>query len=160
MPPVTHSAAMEVKHVDIQYSRGLQVNWGTINIPTIISVLGLLWYTATHTERQDSRLETLEATRVDWKEQVNSINSQIAPLGNMVYRLTAAEATIQNNNASVNQRIDRFNDTITSVRNDINKLSTNIEVMSNKLDNVLPMKKTDLNTPKNNLTPSSIPDGG
>lgn len=144
--------------MDIQQNRAIQVNWGTINIPTILSVLGLIWYTATHVERQDSRLDTIESSRADSRTDINqrfqAVDQRIAPIENLVYRMNTLETVVQKNNEAVNARIDRQTDALQDIRTSIGNLSTSFEVLSQKIENNLPLKKTELAGPSVPVIPS------
>lgn len=135
----------------MESNKTLQFNWATINVPTIVSVLGLLWYTATHTERQDNRLEGIETGRAEAKviydKRIEFLEMQVAKIGNLEYRMTTSEAKIDANNISVNARLDRFSDAFQDIRGSISALSTSFEVLSTKIDNALPLKKSELLIP-------------
>lgn len=128
----------------MESNRTVQVNWGTFNVPTLLSVLGILWYTATHTERQDNRLEISEANQVTINKAIDDLRAKTSVLDNLTYRMTTAEAKIDGNNVALNARIDRQTDALQSIRDDIGKLSTSFEVVSQKIDNILPRQKTEL----------------
>lgn len=136
--------------MDVQVSKGVQVNWGTVNIPTILSVLGVLWYTATHTATQDARIDNIEVSRAaaitDYKAELSVIRTEVAKISNMEYRLTTAETSIDKNNEAVNARIDRFSSALQDIRDGIGKLNTNYELLSQKWDQSFPLKKSELET--------------
>lgn len=123
------------------------MNWGTFNVPTLLSVLGILWYTATHTERQDSRLEMNETTQIDTRKLVEDLRTKTAALDNVVYRLTTLESVVAGNNVATNARIDRQTDALQDIRKGIGDLSTGFEVLSSKVDNALAPKKSELTIP-------------
>lgn len=128
----------------MEINRAVQVNWGTFNVPTIISVLGILWYTATHYERQDARIEAIESSRIARSTEINTsilgLQSKVAPIENLSYRLTVVEQGV----ADVNRRVDRQSDSMQGIRDDIGALSTKFEVLSQKIEGILPEKRAEL----------------
>lgn len=127
----------------MEVNRTIQWNLGTFNVPTLISVLGLIWYTATYSERQDARVNALETGNDNQNKTLEALGTKTVALDNVTYRVTLVEQGI----ADVNRRTDRQNDSIQSLRDDIAKMTTSFSVLSQKLDNVLPMKKTELAEP-------------
>lgn len=129
---------MNERPVAVEMNRAVQVNWGTFNVPTILSVLGLLWYTATHTERQDARIDAIEISRASRSIELNSsimaLQAKVAPIDNLLYRLTVVEQGV----ADVNRRVDRQSDSLQGVRDDIAGLSTKFEVLQQRIEAVLP----------------------
>lgn len=128
----------------VEQNRNVQINWGTLNVPTILSILCLLWYTATHSERQDSRLDAIEISRADsravYTKRIENLETAVRKQENLEYRLTTAEANIIANNTSINARVDRQGDTLMDIRDSIAKLSTSFEVFSTRMDGVFPKK--------------------
>jgi acetyl-CoA carboxylase carboxyltransferase component len=136
----------------MENNKVIQVNWGTINVPTIIAVLSVFWYTATHQATQDSRIGVIEdsraAAKMDYTKRLDAIEAdnvkQEARLGKVEYQATTNEANI----LAANERMDRYSDAIQDVRQSIAALSTKFEVVSTKIDNAFPFKKSELtNTP-------------
>lgn len=128
----------------MQQNRTLQINWGTFNIPTIFAVASVLWYTAGKQERQDSRLDAIEISRVQRSTEINKVlealQMKIQPVDNITYRVTVLEQGV----ADVNRRIDRVGDSMQSIRNDIGTVSTQVQLVNQKLDAIFPGKKADL----------------
>lgn len=131
----------------MESNRTVQVNWGTFNVPTLLSVLGILWYTATHTERQDSRLDINETALSSTSKLVEDLRAKTAALDNVTYRLTTLETVVAQNNANINARVDRQSDALQDIRKGIGDLSTGFEVLSNKVDTVLGPRKSEIVVP-------------
>ena len=135
----------------------LRVNWLNVNVPTIASIVGMAvlfmnWssgLTATQV-RQDARLEQIEESRAtkarETAEQFALIMTAIAKLPNLDYRLTVAESGI----VAANQRIDRQSDAIGDLRDGISRVNTSIEVLTQRIESALPLKKSalDITTPE------------
>jgi uncharacterized protein YoxC len=131
----------------MESNRTVQVNWGTFNVPTLLSVLGILWYTATHTERQDNQLDSNKITMESLQKSLDDLRTKTAPLDNVIYRLTTVETKVDGNNTAVNARIDRTADALQDIRTSVGALSTSFEVLSQKIDNVLPQRKSEILIP-------------
>lgn len=130
----------------MEQNRQITVNWGTFNVPTILSVLAILWYTATHSERQDSRLDSIEtsraASRVDYTKRIEALEMSDRRQDLLEQRITVNETNI----VATNARIDRQTDVLQDIRSSIGALSTNFEVLSTKVENALPINKSELGT--------------
>jgi uncharacterized protein YoxC len=138
-PPETHSArgrGFVERAVNMESNRTVQVNWGTFNVPTLLSVLGILWYTATHTERQDNQLDSNKITMESLQKSLDDLRTKTAPLDNVIYRLTTLET-----------KVDRTADALQDIRTSVGALSTSFEVLSQKIDNVLPQRKSEILIP-------------
>lgn len=121
--------------------RNIQVNWGTFNVPTIagmFAVFAAVWSLSGHLERLDARLDTIEQSRAnkaaEFNEQIKTINTAIAQIPNLTYRLTVAEQGI----VSVNARVDRMADALADLRDGIGKINTSLEVLTQKMDLAFP----------------------
>lgn len=133
---------------DMENNRTIQFNWATFNVPTILAVATVLWYAATHSERQDARLDAIEINRVARSTEVNkmleAMQMKVSPLDNLTYRLTVAEQGL----ADVNRRVDRVGDSMQNIRDDIGGLSTQIQLVNQKLDAIVPEDKLKITVPK------------
>ena len=132
----------------VESNRNVQVNWGTFNVPTLLSVLGILWYTATHTAVQDQRLGVIEdnrsSSRIEYVKRFEAIEADVRALNSQVGQVEYKTTTNEANIASANQRMDRFSDAFQDIRQTLGDLSTKFEVVSTKIDNAFPMKKSDM----------------
>lgn len=127
-------------------------NWLRMNVPTLLAIGGLVWYTAQNDARQEQRISAIEQSRVDRAREADqkfsSINTSIAamsqkvePLANVAYRVGVVEGQVQ----ATNERLDRFAETIVNsldlIRRDVNGLSTRVEVLSQKIDTITPAEQ-------------------
>lgn len=143
--------------MDVQYDKTLKLNFGTFNIPTIIAIAGVLWWTATKQERQDARLDTFD-TYIQTREKERTLRSaeinkvlealtvKVSPLDNLTYRVTVAEQKIDAGLADVNRRVDRVGDSLQGIRDDFSVLSSKIEVLTEQVKAAFP-KKAELDSP-------------
>lgn len=135
------------RNFPMENNKQVQFNWGTFNVPTLATILTVLWYTATHSERQDSRIDALEinnsASQASIARTLEALQIKTQPLDNITYRVTVAEQNIVANHASVNARVDRQSESVQSLSADINKLSISFSVLSEKIDSALPTQKSD-----------------
>lgn len=113
-------------------------NWGAFNIPTILAIASVGWLTATKQERQDARLDAIELQQTARAVEVNKLfeamQVKTVPVDNLVYRVTSLETGLN----EANRRMDRVGDSFQGVRDDISGLSTKFEVLSQKVELVLP----------------------
>lgn len=127
--------------------------WLRINVPTLLAIGGLIWYTADNNRAQLSRIEAIETSRVERAKEADAkfsaINSSLSalsqkvdPIGNVTYRIDRAEVQI----GETNKRLDRLAETIVNsldlIRRDVNGLSTRVEVLSQKIDSITPTQPT------------------
>lgn len=125
----------------------LTMNWLRMNVPTLLAIGGLVWYTAANNTQMHARIEAIETSRVDRSKEadakfagintaVAALSSKVEPLGTVHYRVGVVEGQI----SETNKRLDRLAETIVQsldlIRRDINGLSTRVEVMSNKIDSM------------------------
>ncbi len=138
---------------DMESNARVALNWGTFNIPTIVAVATVGWYTATKQERQDARLDAIEINRAARSAEVNkmleAMSIKVSPLENVTYRVTVLEQGV----ADVNRRVDRVADSMQGIREDIGAVSTKIEVLTNQLQQLLPgQQRANLNEPPKALS--------
>lgn len=135
----------------MESNKTVQINWGTFNVPTLLSVLGILWYTATHQATQDSRIGVIEdsrsASKVEYTKRIEALEAKAGKQDNIEYRLTSLEQKVDGNNRAINARVDRQTDALQGIRDTLGTLSANVLVISNKIDNALPIKKSELDLP-------------
>lgn len=110
--------------------------WLRINVPTILAIGGLVWYTAQNNAATYARLHALENSSAGITASVNALVARVEPLGNVTYRVQVLETQA----AETSKRIDRFSETIVNsldlIRRDVNGVSTRIEVLSQKIDSL------------------------
>lgn len=142
----------------MEQDKGVKVNWLTVNVPTIASIVGMgvlfmTWSTSLTTQlvQQDARLDQIEASRMARSKEVSdqfiAISQAIAKIPNLEYRVTMGEAAKD----AANARIDRQSDAITALRDDIARVSTSIELLTQKIENAFPPKRTSLDSIPNEL---------
>lgn len=123
--------------------------WFRVNVPTLLSIGGLIWYTATNDASQRHRLEAIENSQKDRavvtdekfatiKSDLALVSQRVEPLSNVVYRVTVVEGQV----SETNKRIDRFSESIINslelIRKDLSGISTRIEVLAQKVDTLSP----------------------
>lgn len=124
-------------------------NWLRMNVPTLLAIGGLVWYTAQNDAKQEQRISTIEQSRVERAKEADlkfsginasiaSLSQKVDPLGNVTYRVGVVEGQI----GETNKRLDRLAETIVNsldlIRRDVNGLSTRVEVLSQKIDTITP----------------------
>lgn len=145
---------METSHMDVQMDKTFRLNFGTFNIPTILAVAGVLWWTATKQERQDARLDTFDVyinTRekertlrsAEINKMLETLTTKTSPIENLTYRITVTEQGI----ADVNRRVDRVGDSMQNIRDDVGSLSSKIDVLTEQVKAAFPKKAELDNTP-------------
>lgn len=143
----------------METDRGIRINWGTFNVPTIIAIAGIGWAMAQKQERQDARLDAIEINRVQRSTEINKVleamQVKISPVDRLELRVTRLEEGV----ADVNRRADRIGDSMQNIRADIGLLSTKFEVLAEQVRASLPDKRAGLSSPPPEiLTPR--PNGG
>ena len=144
--------------MDVQMDKTFRLNFGTFNIPTILAVAGVLWWTAAKQERQDARLDTFdtyistrEKERTQRSAEINrmleALTAKVSPLENLTYRITVTEQGI----ADVNRRVDRVGDSMQNIRDDVSNLSSKIDVLTEQVKAAFP-RKADLDNAPPELT--------
>lgn len=140
----------------MESNKGIQINWGAFNVPTLIAVGTVLWYTATSNEQQNSRITATEtsidqintsrlARNAEINKSIEGMSLKIAPIDNMQYRLTLAESGV----ADTNRRIDRQTDTMQGFRENVGDLVTQIALLRQVIEQAFPEKAALLSsTPK------------
>lgn len=110
--------------------------WLRINVPTILAIGGLVWYTAENNATTNARLQALETSSSGITSSVNALVARVEPLGNVTYRVGVVEGQV----LETNKRLDRLAETIVQsldmIRRDVNGLSTRVEVLSQKIDGI------------------------
>ncbi len=136
--------------------RGIHVNWLRFNVPSIVAIVaaavGVMGYISSLDNRV-AKIETDSAMRSQLTDKsLDQVQTAIAPLNNMPYRVGILEAQA----LATNLRIDRFTEVITNtmelVRKDVNALSTKVEVLGTKIDALTPEKRTELDSTPPQLT--------
>lgn len=134
----------------MEQNTGIRVNWGQVNVPTVVGIVGLavmLWNASARVEQQAGRTTALETynsnlekdrlrRRSETDGKIEALQARTAPLDNAIYRITVAETGI----ADVNRRIDRQGDVLQALRSEIGAMSSKIDVLSEQVRASLPKK--------------------
>lgn len=126
----------------------MRVNWATLNVPTVASLItiasilgGLLWAQSARQERQDARIDTIErqfaAAVASDNERYKAGMEIVNQIPNIAYRMTVAEQGI----VALNQRQDRFSEAMGDLRDGISKVNTSIQVLTERIESAVPLKK-------------------
>lgn len=131
--------------------RGIHINWLRFNVPSLFSIVGAAVAVVVYVNTLDNRVAKMEDYRttrtmiVD--NRFNDIQTSLQPLVNLPYRVNVLEQQ----NIATNARIDRFSEAISTtmelIRKDVNGLSTKVEVLGTKIDNITPEKRAEISTP-------------
>ncbi len=101
-------------------------NWFRLNVPTIIAIAGVGLYI------NNGLRDAIKSTD-DLKGSIDRVQTIIEPVPNITYRLQRAEENI----TAANTRIDNLSNTMINnidlIRRDVNRLTTQVEVMSTRL---------------------------
>ena len=143
-------------HMD--QNRNVQVNWRTINIPSLVGILTLALLSlnayssfVSKQERQDARMDAIDKERATnllmYQRQTDFANTQLASVtaqsNKSEYRLTVAEQGLVAQAA----RQDRLADALGDVRDGMAGIKTSIEVLTEQVRASLQVKRTELETP-------------
>lgn len=131
----------------MESDRSIHVNWLRFNIPQLVALIGATVTIMAYINNIDGRLEDVERYRATRSLMVdnrfNEVQTSLAPLVNLPYRV----GVLEQQQIAITQRIDRAGEVISStveqIRKDVNGLSTRIEVLGTKIDNITPEKKID-----------------
>lgn len=133
--------------MEVRQDRSVRLNWITINVPTIISIVTAIMIGTWGWANTNNRISSVEKARdtrtIQTERRFDEINNSIAglresvtPLDNITYRVGVLEGSL----SETNDRIDRLSEAILSsldlIRRDVNGLSTRVEVLSQKIDNI------------------------
>jgi len=132
--------------------RTIHVNWLRFNVPQLVAIVGATVTIMAYVNNLDGRLQDIEryrATRsITVDNRFQEVQTSLAPLVNLPYRVNVLEQQ----QIAITQRIDRAGEvistTVEQIRKDVNGLSTRIEVLGTKIDNITPEKKVDFTQPK------------
>lgn len=140
---------------DMRSETSLVIQWLRVNVPTLIAIGTLIWYTAAQNTRQDERISAIEESRSqrssEFSKTIADLSGQVSStrttLDTLPYRVGQLETGLSDSN----KRMDRISETVIqsldAIRKDIATVSTKVEVLSSKIDTIAPVKKTDLTGP-------------
>lgn len=105
------------------------LTWGQIrgNIPVLLMLAGIAFYINNGLVKAEEKTAMLE-------KQLERIAASMEPVSHMTYRMDEAEKSIRD----TNNRLDNLSNTMINnvdlIRRDVNRQTTQIEVLSSKLD--------------------------
>lgn len=120
---------------DMKQDSTLTWNWLRMNVPTLIAVAGVGLFINNGLRDAARDVEVLS-------QSVASITSTIAPLNNLEYRLTRAEGYLNEAHTRIDNLSNTMINNIDLIRRDINRLTTQVEVLSSQIGMVLGEEKT------------------
>lgn len=109
-------------------------NWLRMNVPTLIAIAGVGLFINNGLRDAARDVEVLS-------QSVASITSTIAPLNNLEYRLTRAEGYLNEAHTRIDNLSNTMINNIDLIRRDINRLTTQVEVLSSQIGMVLGEEK-------------------
>lgn len=126
----------------------MAINWTQVNVPTIVTVLGVAYGIVTYFNDLDGRLENTEKNVVEMKSDIASTKTSFQDIP---YRV----GNLEKGQEEAGKRVDRLADIVLSgneaLRKEVNTLGTKIEVLSSKMEDAFPKRRSALDIP------SSIP---
>lgn len=102
-------------------------NWFRMNVPTILAVASVGLYVNNGLLKSDERTIQLERA-------VERMSSIMEPLSNNSYRLDSAESSIKEAHTRIDNLSNTMINNIDLIRRDVNRQTTQIEVLASKLD--------------------------
>lgn len=115
-------------------------NWTQVNVPTILSVAAAAYGIITYVNNIDNRATAIE-------KGYAAIGVQMEKLENVPFRVEILEAGVKNNS----ERIDRIGEAVVNgigeVRKDIGMLGTKVEVLTTRMEDVIPRRRTEAEHP-------------
>jgi len=114
------------------------------HLPTIAMIGGLFYYQWNQDAEQDKAINAIEVSRVERSKEADQkfsninngvleLNTKIAPLDNIAYRVGVLEGSL----SETNKRMDRLSESVINsmegLKKDTNQLSTKIEVLTNEV---------------------------
>lgn len=115
------------------------------NVPTLIAIGSIILAGANMASDFRSRQETDERERAVMQAQMRAVEQRMQTYTdqNVPYRLTVVEQDVK----AANSRIDRLAESVLAsidgLRKEVNGLSTRIEVLTQRVDQITPRKATD-----------------
>lgn len=109
-------------------------NWLRFNVPQIVTMIaGIVGFTLfiNNGIRDAARMSE------ELKVSIQSIQQTIAPLNNLEYRLTRAEGYLSEAHGRIDNLSNTMINNIDLIRRDVNRLTTQVEVLSSQIGMVL-----------------------
>lgn len=120
----------------------IRINWGNVNVPTILAITGVFVTLIGTYFRLDNRVSNIEVSRLQRSVEINKVIEQISArtiaVDNLAYRMTVVEQGV----SDVNRRADRINEAVSArldkLQDSISTLTTKVEVLDQRLQSSLP----------------------
>jgi len=113
----------------------MAINWTQVNVPTIIAVAGVAWGTISYINKLDGRIESLERSNA-------TVLTEMSYTKDIPFRVAAMEKNYE----TMVRRLDNIGEAIIqnmgAVQKDINALGTKVEVLTSKIEDITPQKKS------------------
>jgi outer membrane murein-binding lipoprotein Lpp len=133
---------------EMQQNRQVNLNWATINVPSVASILIVGIGVAMYVQALSSKVEKIEDSRQDRAavvdKSLDDIHEQLKPLANLPYRVNIVEQQLIQTNQRVDQYLRTLGEKIDGVSDRVNGLSTKVEVLSQKIDALTPEKRASI----------------
>jgi translation initiation factor 2 alpha subunit (eIF-2alpha) len=113
----------------------MAINWTQVNVPTILTVAGVAWGTISYINKLDGRIESLEKSNA-------TVLIEMSYTKDIPFRVSAMEKNYE----TMVRRLDNIGEAIIqnmgAVQKDINTLGTKVEVLTSKIEDITPVKKS------------------
>ena len=135
----------------------MAINWTQVNVPTILAVAGAAWAIFQYFGDFDSRLTKMEDYRVtrsavtdqkfvDLGNNVAAIQLKLEQLNGIPYRVDVIERGLQDFARRMDRLSENMQGGIGEVRKDVNAIDKKLEVISSKIDDLVPQKRAETGT--------------
>jgi hypothetical protein len=115
---------------DMKTDTTLTWNVLRVNLPTIVAICGVGLYVA-------NGLRDAEKSTASLTTSLAQIQQTIAPLNNLEYRLTRVESYTNEAHTRIDNLSNTMINNIDLIRRDVNRLTTQVEVLSSQIGMVL-----------------------
>jgi hypothetical protein len=115
---------------DMKTDTTLTWNVLRVNLPTIVAICGVGLYVA-------NGLRDAEKSTAALTVSLSQIQQTIAPLNNLEYRLTRVEGYTNEAHTRIDNLSNTMINNIDLIRRDVNRLTTQVEVLSSQIGMVL-----------------------
>lgn len=147
--------------MNVEHDSSVKVNWFTLNVPTLVVIVGaVIHYTSTNAAQDAS----IEKVRIQQEADTKALNllvdglrqsmivrddslnksreltraeydKKIAPLleGNVLFRLAQLEAA----DTAINDRIDRISSSMGQIRDATSEIKTNVALVGQTVDQIV-----------------------
>ena len=135
----------------------MAINWTQVNVPTILAVAGAAWAIFQYFGDFDSRLMKMEdkdASRSVFTDQkfsdlgnsLAAVQLKLEQLNGIPYRVDVIERGLQDFARRMDRLSENMQGGIGEVRKDVNQIDKKLEVISSKIDDLVPQKRVETGT--------------